>query len=131
MEHTHHARQFRRDLLRDAALTFAAVVLAFAALDDITTDKAANFIFERLGLAACAVWLFIVAWRLVRGGHLVLGVVSVIVLVASAAAQFAIGPGTVPLQFEYLVMMAGLVWFLSLAGIFAVFAWRSDNGHAA
>ena len=131
MEHTHHVRKFRRDLLRDAALTFAAVILAFMALDDITTDKAATFIFERFGLAACAVWLFIVAWRLVRGGHRLLGIVSIIMLIASAAAQSALGPGTVPLRFEYLVTVAGLVWFLALACILAGLAWRSDDWQAA
>ena len=64
MNHTLQTRQIRRDLLRNAALIFAAVILAFAALDDITTDIAATFTFERFGLAACAAWLLIVAWRI-------------------------------------------------------------------
>lgn len=132
MEHTHHPRPFRRDFLRDAALTLAAVILAFAALDDITTDTAATFTVERFALAACAVWLLSVAWRLVRGGHRLLGAVSVVMLVASAAAQSALGPGAVPGRwFEYLVTLARLGWFLGLAGILAVFAWRSDDRHAA
>jgi hypothetical protein len=131
MEHPHQAQPFRRDLLQDAALTFAAVMLAFAALDDITTDKDASFAFERFALAACAVWLFMVAWRLVHGGHRLLGVVSVSILVASAAAQPAIGPGTDPFKFEYLVTVAGLVWFLGLAGMLVGLAWRAANKHVA
>jgi hypothetical protein len=40
-------------LLPAAAITFGAVVAAIAALDDITTDDATSFAFERAGL----VWL--------------------------------------------------------------------------
>jgi hypothetical protein len=42
--------------LRESAATLAAVVLAFAAFDDITTDRATTFTFEWLGLAACGIW---------------------------------------------------------------------------
>jgi hypothetical protein len=56
----------RGQLLRDAVLTFTAVLFAFAAFDDITTDTATTFTFEWLGLGLCAAWLLIVSWRLVR-----------------------------------------------------------------
>lgn len=121
----------RGDLSRDAVLTLVAVVLAFAALDDITTDTDSSFTFERLGLAACGVWLGSVSWRLLRGGREWLGAVSAVLLVAAAAAQPAIGPGTQPFRFEYLATVAGLVWFLALAGILARFAWRMDSTQPA
>ena len=132
MEHPSHAPRFRQDLLGDAALTFAAVLLAFAALDDITTDSATSFAFERFALACCAAWLLIVAWRLMRSGHRLLGAVSVVVVAAGAAAQPAIGPGTLPsLRFEYVATVAGLLWFVGVAGILASIAWRSGKKHAA
>lgn len=132
MEHPNHAPRFRVDLLRDAALTFAGVVGAFLALDDITTDTATSFAFERFALACVAVWLLVVASRLMRSGHRVLGAVSVVVLAAGVAAQPAIGPGSVPsLRFEYVATVAALLWFVGLAGILATLAWRSGKRHAA
>jgi hypothetical protein len=123
---------FRGDLLRDALLTGAAVIVAFLALDDITTDRAATFAFERFALACCGVCLLIVAWRLIRGGHRVVGGVSVVAVAAVAMAQPALGPGILPsLRFEYVATAAGLVWFVGLAGILATFAWRSAPRHAA
>ena len=131
MEHPSHASRFRGDLLRDAALTLTAVVLAFAALDDITTDTATTFAFERLALACCGVWLLTVAWRLRRDGHRVLGAISIFVIAAGASAQPWIGPGTTPsLRFEYVAAVAGLVWFVGVAGILAGIAWRSGKRHA-
>jgi len=132
MEYPNHAPRLRSDLLRDAALTFTAVIFAFVALDDITTDSATSFVFERFALACCGVWLLVVAVRLVRGGHRVLGGVSVVLVAAGAEAQLAIGPGTLPsLRFEYVATVAGLLWFVGLAGILAGLAWRSDRRHAA
>jgi len=132
MEQTDRGLRFRQDLLRDAALTFGAVVLAFLALDDITTDTATSFVFERTALAFCGVWLVIVAWRLLRGGHRVLGAISAVVVAGAAAAQPAVGPGTVPsFKFEYVATAGGLAWFLGLAGILASLAWRSGRRHAA
>jgi len=54
----------RSQLLRDALLTLTAVLFAFAALDDITTDNATTFTSEWLGLGVCAAWLLTVSWRL-------------------------------------------------------------------
>jgi peptidoglycan/LPS O-acetylase OafA/YrhL len=110
--------------LRDAALTGAAVVLAFGALDDITTDRSTTFVVERTALACCGVWLLFVAWRLVRGGRRVLGAVSAIAVAAAAVAQPAIGQGMEQSYLPYLVTIAVLAWFLVLAGILATFARR-------
>jgi peptidoglycan/LPS O-acetylase OafA/YrhL len=117
MTHGHRAERSRRQLLGDAAVTLATVLLAFAAFDDITTDTATTFTSEWVGLAVCGAWLLIVSWRLLGSGHLRLGSISVVALVAAVGAGSAIRPGTGPFQIEYLTTIAGLLWFLGLAGI--------------
>lgn len=124
MTDLHGAGLSRSQLLRDGLLTLIAVLLAFAALDDITTDNATTFTFEWLGLGVCAAWLLTVSWRLVRGKDRWLGSVSVIALVVAVGAGSTIRPGTGPFQVAYLATMAGLVWFLGLAGILATRGWR-------
>ena len=117
--------------LRDAVITVAVVVLAVLALDDITTDSARTFPLERSALAVCAVWFSVVAWRLWRHGHRVLGVLSFGLVTIGAVAQPTVGPGTVPMQLGYLATVGALAWFLLVAGVLAVFAWRPRHSHAA
>ena len=128
---THGQRAERRRLLRDAAVTLATVLVAFAAFDDITTDVATTFTFEWVGLAACAVWLNIASWRLVRSEHRWLGAVSLAVLAAAVGAGSRIRPGTGPFQIEYLTTVAGLLWFLTLVGILTGQGWRRAVQHEA
>lgn len=104
-------------LLRDAAITFVVVLLAFAAFDDITTDRATTFVPEWIALAVCGLWLLTVSWRVLRSGHGRLGSISVVALVAFVAAGSGIRPGTNPFQMEYLLTAGALVWFVALAGI--------------
>jgi hypothetical protein len=118
-------------LVRDAVVTLAGVLLAVLALDDITTDSAQSFPLERTALAACAVWFSIVAWRLWRQGHRVLGVLSFGLVTIGALVQPTIGPGTDPMQIGYLTTVAALAWFLLVAGLLAAFAWRPKRSHAA
>jgi len=118
--------------VRDAVISFALVVLAVGALDDITTDSASSFPLERTALAGCAVWFAVVAWRLWRQGHRVLGLVSLVMVTTAALAQPAIGRGTTALQVvAYLATLGAIAWFLLLAGLLGVFAWRSAHSHAA
>jgi peptidoglycan/LPS O-acetylase OafA/YrhL len=123
----HRAERSRRQLLGDAAVTLAAVLLAFAAFDDITTDTATTFTFEWVGLAVCGVCLLFVSWRLLRSEHRWLGSLSVVALVAAVGAGSAIGAGTGPFQLEYLTTIGALLWFLALAGILSAQAWRADQ----
>lgn len=51
---------------KHAALTIVALILAWLALDDLTTDASTNFWPERVALAACGAWLLFVAWRVLR-----------------------------------------------------------------
>jgi hypothetical protein len=124
MTHGHRAERSRGQLLRDAAVTLATVLVAFAAFDDITTDVATTFTFEWVGLAVCAVWLAVASWRLLRGEHRWLGSVSLVVLMAAVGAGSRIGPETGPFQIEYLTSIAALLWFLGLVGILTGQAWR-------
>lgn len=118
-------------LVRDAVVTSALVVLAVLALDDITTDSARTFPLERTALAGCAIWFSVVAWRLWRQGHRVLGVLSFGLVTIGALVQPTIGPGTVPMQLGYLATVGALAWFLLVAGVLAGFAWRPRRGHAS
>jgi hypothetical protein len=117
--------------MRDAVITFAVVLLAVLALDDITTDTAPSFPLERTVLALCALWFLVVAWRLWRQGHRLFGLLSFGLVAIAALAQRAIGPGTVPLEFGYVATVGTLAWFLLVAAVFATFAWRLRSSHAA
>ena len=131
MTHGHRTGPSRLQPWRDAAVTLAAVLLAFAAFDDITTDTATIFTFEWVGPVACSLWLVIVSWRLLRGEHRWLGYLSAVALVAAVSAGSSIRPGTGPFLVEYLATMAGLLWFLGLVVILAGQAWQRTNRHAA
>ncbi len=122
--------QSRRQLRRDAVLTIAAVMLAYAALDDITTDNATTFAVEWAALGVCATWLLIVCWRLLRGEHRWLGSLSAMVLAVAIGAAPAIRRGA-DARVEYLLTIAALVWFLGVGGILATRAWRLPQRHAA
>lgn len=131
MTRGHRAERSRRQLLREAAVTLATVLLAFAAFDDITTDRASTFTVEWVALGVCSVWLLTVSWRLVRSEHRWLGFVSVVALAGAAGAGSTIRPGTGSFQIEYLTTIAGLFWFLGLVGILTGQAWRRADQHAA
>jgi peptidoglycan/LPS O-acetylase OafA/YrhL len=119
MTHAHSPSASRRQLFLEAAITLAAVVLAFAAFDDITTDRATAFTFEWIGLAACGVWLMILAVRLLRREHRWLGAVSAAAVIAGIGAGSLIRSGTGPVQIESVSTLLALGWFLALAVILA------------
>jgi hypothetical protein len=116
-------------LLSHGAITLVALLLVFAAFDDITTDNATTFRVEYTFLVGCAGWLLFVAWSLIRGGHRGLGFASLVALAGALWAQRAIGPGIVPgLWPEYIVMTAAYVWFWALAGAMLWLGWRARKG---
>ena len=118
----------RARTLGDAAITFVAVFLAVAALDDITTDHDTSFLFERLLLAGCSLWFGVVGWRLAQEGRRVLGFWSVGVAMLGAVAQLGVRPSTEPGGIPgYLGTVAGLLWFLVISGAMAVRALRSPR----
>ena len=106
----------QRRRLRDGLLTVVAVVLAFAALDDITTGSETDFQTEWVALAACGVWCGTLAWRLMHSGRRVLGILSLGV-VAAGTLVLATGSGTVPSLPRYITLVASLAWFLAVAAV--------------
>lgn len=110
----------------DAVITLGAVFLAYAAFDDITTDKAATFTVEYGALALCGAWALGVAVRLLRDGRIALGAVSLAALAAGVWGQRAIGPGTAPSsEWHYVATVAAVAWFLVLALALLVVGWRA------
>lgn len=93
-----------------------ALLLVFAAFDDITTDNGTSFRVEYAFLGACAAWFAYVAVRLVGRGHRVLGVISLLALAGAVWGQRTIGPGIVPgLWPGYAVTTTAYLWFWALA----------------
>lgn len=115
--------------LASGLTTFAALLLIFAAFDDITTDNATTFRVEYAALVACAAWLTFVAVRLWRAGHHLLGGASLLAVAAGVWAQRAIGPGLVPgFRVEYIVITAAYLWFVVLAAGLLWLARRRAHG---
>jgi len=113
-------------LLRDGAVTVAALILSFAALDDITTGKETDFTLEYGVLLVCAGWLLFVTFSLMLASRRVLGVMSFVALAAALWAQREIGPGITPgLWPAYVVTVSAFVWFLIVSGVLLVSGWRS------
>lgn len=107
----------RRLFIRDAVVSFGALLLVFAAFDDITTDRTAtSFTVEYMALLACAIWFGFVAVKLIRHGYRTLGILSLVALAGALWGQRAIGPGIRPgLWPEYVITTGAFLWFLALA----------------
>ena len=102
--------------LMDGVMTLAALVLAFMAFDDITTDRSTSFRAEYLGLFACAVWGAVLIGRLARRGRSAPAGVCTALLLALLWGQQSIGPGTrASLEQGYVVASAAFLGFLTVA----------------
>ena len=111
-------------LMTDSLVTLAALLLAFLAFDDITTDNATDFSVEYLVLAACFLWLFVLAIRLIREHDVVLGATSLLILAVAAWGQRTIGPRTVAsLDPHYLATVAVFAWWFTLALVLLRRGW--------
>ncbi|HEU4939226.1 MAG TPA: hypothetical protein VFT39_22415 [Vicinamibacterales bacterium] len=115
-------------VVRDAVITIIALLLVFAAFDDITTDNATTFSVEYSALAICAAWLAFVSVRLWRTHHRILGSVSALALIAGVWAQRAIGRDMAAgLRLEYVVLPAAYVWFWAVAIALLWLGWRQHR----
>ena len=103
--------------IRDAVVSFGALLLVFGALDDIATDKTAtSFTAEYTALVVCALWFGFVAIRLIRASYRTLGILSLVALAGGLWGHRAIGPGVRPgLWPEYVITTGAFLWFLALA----------------
>lgn len=112
--------------LRDGVVTLAALLLSFAAFDDITTGHETDFTLEYAALLVCAGWLLVVTFRLIRTSHRVLGAISFVVLAGALWGQREIGPGITPgLWPVYLVTVGAFIWFIVIAVVLLVSGWRA------
>jgi hypothetical protein len=115
--------------LREGLISLAAVVMAFGALDDITTDIARTFLVERMVLAACGGWFVFIAFRLWQQRRRLLAVVSLGMVGCAAWAQPFIGRGAG--AFWYLATIAGLVWFVGISLFLMWCGWRKGSNQIA
>jgi hypothetical protein len=127
----------RRGLSRDAAITIAALLLVYAAFDDITTDTATSFRVEYALLVASAVWLLVISMRLMRRGHGLLGGVSLLALASAVWGQRAVGPGVVwgqpaaAFKPEYVAVIAAYGWFCALSVVMVWRAWLERSSRVS
>lgn len=113
-------------LLRDGAVSFALLLLSFAAFDDITTGHEADLSLEYGALLATAVWLLFVTFRLIRASRHVLGAMSLVALAGALWGQGGIGPGITPGPWPaYIVTAGAFVWFTAVASVLLISGWRA------
>ena len=102
----------RKNFLGSGLLTAGALLLVYAAFDDITTDNATAFPVEYSLLALCAGWLLVLTFRLLSARRLALGWMSLAALAGALWAQPAIVRGAASgWRTEYTVIIAAYVWF--------------------
>jgi hypothetical protein len=120
------AARSHRDLPRagaffaKAAVTIGLLVLAWLALDDITTDNWTGFRPEYTLLAVCGTWCLFLTYDLLKQGYRRLGTTS---MVAVASAVWVASDGLGHKRDgdwsvfwpEYTVMLVAWLWFLALA----------------
>ena len=124
METLHASRLQSTRFLGAAALTVIALLMAFAAFDDITTGNEPDFSGEYLAAAICGVCLLLVSIQLLRHRRYVLGVASLTALAGAIWAEPAIKPGMVAaLSPEYAVFTGAFIWFAAIALYLGVTGW--------
>ncbi len=124
-------RAFRRAqaFSAEAAVTIGLVVLAWLALDDITTDNSTGFRPEYLLLAACGAWCLFLAYDVLKRGYRRLGAASVAavapaVWVAADGLGHKRDGGWSVFWPEYTVMLVAWLWFLALAIVLSALGRR-------
>jgi hypothetical protein len=102
----------RQTFLGSGLLTAGALLLVYAAFDDITTDNATSFPVEYSLLAVCGAWLLFLAVRLLAVRRRVLGSVSIAALAVALWSQFTIGLGLAQgWVTPYVVFWVAFLWF--------------------
>jgi hypothetical protein len=130
MSHQIEIRRTRSTgFFRDGVITGVALLLTFAAFDDITTDNATTFLVEYSMLFACGAWLAFVALRLLRTGRPLVGGLSATAILMAVWALRAIGPGVVPgFWLEYVVISGAYLWFWCVSAMLLWLGWRDHRG---
>ena len=119
---------------KDWVVTIAALLLVFAAFDDITTDDARSFPLEYTTLIASAVWFLFTAVRLMRAGHRLVGGISVLALMSALWGARAVGPGVTGgrgasgFNPENVALIIAYCWFCALSIAMLWRTWREGSG---
>lgn len=122
----HGAKEKAIATVLEGVITGAAVLLAFGAFDDITTDNATSFATEYLCLSLCLVWMAVLVVRLASRGRLALAALNALLVLTIVWGQQKIGPGTVASwQLEYAAATAAIFGLLLVAGWLIVSGIRS------
>jgi len=107
-----------RDTMRfTGVISVIALLFAWLALDDITTDNATGphaFEFEYWILVICGVWFAGVAiWFLARG-RLVLGIVSLLAVALAVVSFWSLPHYYAPMSLVNYLGLFSLAWFLGV-----------------
>jgi hypothetical protein len=96
-------------------LSILILVLAWLALDDITTDNASAFIPEYSMLVMCGIWFVgVAAWLLVRR-RLLLGITSLLAVALAICAFWSLPHHYAPPSPVNDLGLVSFAWFLALA----------------
>lgn len=107
----------RQTFLGSGLLTAGALLLVYAAVDDITTDNSTSFPLEYSMLAVCGAWLLLLVVRLFAARRRVLGSISIAALAVASWSQFTIGLGLAPGGVTpYVAFWVAFLWFWILSG---------------
>jgi hypothetical protein len=108
----HWRMDMRQTFLGSGLLTAGALLLVYAAFDDITTDNATSFTVEYSFLAVCGAWLLFLATRLLAARRRVLGSISIAALAVALWSQATIGLGLAPGRvIPYVAFWIAFLWF--------------------
>ena len=102
--------------VREGMAAIVALLLAFAAFDDITTGNETDFTVEYLALILSAIVLLFVSLRQLRSHRYFIACASLAALAGALWAVPALKQGAVPAPWnEYVVTLYAFVWFGALA----------------
>jgi hypothetical protein len=106
-----------------SVISLVLLGLAYAALDDITTDRATSFTVEYSILAGCGAWILVVAALFTRARHYILAVLSVIALFAAVWGLRDIRGVVSRASPEFVAVAGAFLWFFTVA---VVALWRES-----
>jgi hypothetical protein len=96
-------------------VSIVLLVLVWLALDDITTDNAAEFNVEYAILVVCGAWLAAVAFRLIARRRALAGIVSLAAIALAVLAFWSLPHHYAPVSPVNYLGLLSLAWFLGLA----------------
>ena len=112
-------------MLATGAVSAAALCLAFAAVDDITTGNQPDLSLEYYALAAVALWFACLSIRVCRAGFRLLGAVSGLALLIAVLGRGAIRPDVEPgLWPPYVASVGAFLTFGVVSLMLLALGWR-------